>query len=264
LVDLDRQDPSRNFFFYDTVVSFMRSMFSLASAFTAILISTFAVLISTSISQAQVSSPSETQAVQAMRAAVLIRLDPRTPVYDEANDRGATRTVEAVESFVRVFELQVSRGQIEDAKQSIHDIFSLLPESNEIFATLLSENPRNAPTLVKTLRAAITKASEVSTANATLRTLVLERVAATMESHVDLAARNGPAYLQLFNKWTYPIVGWKYLASDPRTHVTTRENLLDYARSLSAEERARIAQSEAAYKRGFSTMMCPRMFTPAK
>lgn len=200
----------------------------------------------------------------ALSAAIKVRLDSRTPSYNDNNDRGAARTVMAVGDFMRSFESQVSSGRIEDAKQATNDLFSFLPADDAGFVSFLSASPRNAPALVAALRSAITKASELSVESAALRTLFLERVGETMSSHIELAAEHGPAYLQLFNKWTYAIVGWRYLAGDPRTYSTTRENLLRHARSLSNEERARIAQNDGIYRRGFAIMMCPRLFTPVR
>jgi hypothetical protein len=219
--------------------------------------------ISQPISRSISGRPTSTD-LAALKAGVFVRLDSRTPVYSDANDRGAIHIVEALADFMSSFESQILEGKIENAKQSMQDLFSLLPKDDAGFAELLKTNSRNAPELVSRLRAAILRTSEISVDSPALRTLFLQKVGETMASHIELAAQRGPAYLQLFTRWTYAVVGWRYLANDPRTHSTTRESLLNYANSLTTEERGNMAQTDAIYRRGFSVMMCARIFTPAQ
>lgn len=204
-----------------------------------------AVSILSSVSNAQFTTRANPK-VEATRISVSAFLETNV-------DRGATIAedfvTEDIASILETLRSQIYHRQIDDAKSTLKDIFSLLPQSDVGFNRLLILPKRSTRHVVTALRNAVKQAGHLAVSNAALNITFLELITERMERHRALAGTNGRQFLEIFSIWTSSL-------SELRRYGT------GMPRVLGPGEHDSIEHFEKTYDTRLAGQMCSQIFAP--
>lgn len=224
----------------------------------------FSVVLSADFAKAQTLSA---DSMQTLKRQIGIRLERTSPVDAKgivASDRGGDQIAKEFQSIVDTFRTQMHAEHFADAKQTVVQLFDLIPQSERAFSYLLPapKDIKNAPTTVIAIRRAFYDIGRLSVDNAEVRALFLEKSNQLFERNIALAA-NGKRFLELFGLLTghfHELAAYeKRLTSAERAALGYNRQVYDRAFAImqTAERTAPVAKAVATPK------TCPSLFSPA-